>query len=163
MDLRGLLEELVRKKGSDLHIKVGVAPMIRINGRLEPLDCPPATIDYVDGVCEEILTPKQRKEFEDQNEVDFAIGVPGLARFRANLYRQRGSTAMVFRLIPFDPPSLDELNLPPVIRDLALKPRGLILVTGTVGSGKSTTLAAMIKEINDTQRKNIITIEDPIE
>jgi twitching motility protein PilT len=95
--------------------------------------------------------------------VDFAFGVPGLARFRANFYRQRGSTAMVFRLIPFDPPKVEELNLPPIISELALKPRGLVLVTGTVGSGKSTTLAAMVRTINESVRRNVITVEDPIE
>ena len=163
MLIKAFLEEIVKRKASDLHIKVGTCPTIRVDGELEALDAPPPSLDEVEAACEQILTPKQKKEFEATSEVDFAFGVPGLARFRANFYRQRGSTAMVFRLIPFDPPRVSELNLPEVISKLALKPRGLILVTGTVGSGKSTTLAAMIREINDTQHRNIITVEDPIE
>jgi twitching motility protein PilT len=161
--IKAYLEEVVKRSASDLHIKVGTCPTIRVDGGLVPLDAPPPTIDEVQAACDQILTPKQKKEFDETSEVDFAFGVPGLARFRANFYRQRGSAAMVFRLIPFDPPKVTELNLPQVIEDLALKPRGLILVTGTVGSGKSTTLAAMIRAINDTMRKNIITVEDPIE
>jgi len=163
MEIKSLLEEIVRKNASDLHIKVGTCPTIRVDGELEPLDVEPPTLEEVESACTQILTPRQKKEFEDTSEVDFAFGVPGLARFRANFYRQRGSTAMVFRLIPFDPPKVDGLNLPPVIGDLALKERGLILVTGTVGSGKSTTLAAMVREINEKQRRNVITVEDPIE
>lgn len=163
MDIKALLEEIVRRKASDLHIKVGTCPTMRVDGELCPLDVEPPTLDEVEAACEQVLTPKQKKEFDENNEVDFAFGVPGLARFRANFYRQRGSTAMVFRLIPFDPPRIEELNLPPIIKELALKPRGLVLVTGTVGSGKTTTLAAMVREINDNQRRNIITIEDPIE
>ncbi len=163
MEIKSLLEEIVRKKASDLHIKVGTCPTVRVDGELEPLDVEPPTLDEVEAACAQILTPRQKKEFDETHEVDFAFGVPGLARFRANFYRQRGSTAMVFRLIPFDPPCVEELNLPPIISDLALKPRGLILVTGTVGSGKSTTLAAMVRQINEQQRRNVITVEDPIE
>jgi twitching motility protein PilT len=161
--IKAYLEEVVKRSASDLHIKVGTCPTIRVDGELEPLDAPPPTIDEVQAACDQIMTPKQKKEFGETSEVDFAFGVPGLARFRANFYRQRGSAAMVFRLIPFDPPKVGDLNLPKVIEDLALKPRGLVLVTGTVGSGKSTTLAAMIRTINDTMRRNIITVEDPIE
>jgi len=161
--IKAFLEEIVKRKASDLHIKVGTCPTIRVDGNLEALDAPPPSLDEVEAACEQILTPKQKKEFEATSEVDFAFGVPGLARFRANFFRQRGSTAMVFRLIPFDPPRIEELNLPPVIADLALKPRGLILVTGTVGSGKSTSMAAMVRAINDNQHRNIITVEDPIE
>ena len=163
MLIKAYLEEVVKRAASDLHIKVGTCPTIRVDGELEPLDAPPPTIDEVQTASDQILTPKQKKEFEETSEVDFAFGVPGLARFRANFYRQRGSAAMVFRLIPFDPPKVSELNLPTVVEDLALKPRGLVLVTGTVGSGKSTTLAAMIRAINDSLRRNIITVEDPIE
>jgi twitching motility protein PilT len=161
--IKGYLEELVKRDASDLHIKVGTCPTIRVDGDLLPLDAPPPTIDEVEAACEQILTPRQKKEFDETSEVDFAFGVPGLARFRANFYKQRGSTAMVFRLIPFDPPRINDLNLPSVIEDLSLRPRGLVLVTGTVGSGKSTTLAGMLRTINDTVRKNIVTIEDPIE
>ncbi len=163
MLIKAFLEEIVKRNASDLHIKVGTCPTIRVDGELEALDAPPPSLDEVEAACEQILTPRQKKEFEATSEVDFAFGVPGLARFRANFFRQRGSTAMVFRLIPFDPPRIEDLNLPPVIGELALKPRGLILVTGTVGSGKSTSLAAMVRAINDTQHRNIITIEDPIE
>jgi twitching motility protein PilT len=161
--IKGFLEEIVKRNASDLHIKVGTCPTIRVDGELESLDAPPPSYDEVEAACEQILTPKQKKEFEATSEVDFAFGVPGLARFRANFFRQRGSTAMVFRLIPFDPPTVKELNLPTVIEELSLKPRGLILVTGTVGSGKSTTLAAMVRTINENLHRNIITIEDPIE
>ncbi|MFH1313560.1 MAG: PilT/PilU family type 4a pilus ATPase [Candidatus Eisenbacteria bacterium] len=163
MDIKSLLEEIVRKRASDLHVKVGTSPTARIDGILEPLDAEPPTYDEVDAACSEILTPRQRELFDETCEVDFAFGVPGLARFRANFYKQRGTSAMVFRLIPFDPPRIEELNLPDTIRDLALRPRGLVLVTGTVGSGKSTTLAAMVRVINETLRKNVITVEDPIE
>lgn len=163
MFIKPLLEEVVKRKASDLHLKLGAAPTVRVDGLLLALDAPAPTIQDMEGVVEEILTPNQRKEFKETSEVDFAFGVPGLARFRANFYRQRGSTAMAFRLIPFDPPRIDELNLPAIIGDLSLKPRGLVLVTGTVGSGKSTTLAAMVRIINDNLNKNVITIEDPIE
>jgi twitching motility protein PilT len=163
VEIKALLEELVRKNASDLHIKVGTRPTIRVDGELEQVECAAPTLDEVEAACDQTLTPRQKKIFEETSEVDFAFGVPGLARFRANFYRQRGSTAMVFRVIPFDPPRLEELNLPSVLRELALKPRGLILVTGTVGSGKSTTLAAMVRTINENLHKNIITVEDPIE
>jgi twitching motility protein PilT len=161
--IKAYLEEVVKRNASDLHIKVGTCPTVRVDGELEPLDAPPPTMDEVQAGCDQILTPKQKKEFDETSEVDFAFGVPGLARFRANFYKQRGSPAMVFRLIPFDPPKVSGLNLPKAIEELALRPRGLVLVTGTVGSGKSTTLAAMIRTINDTMRRNIITVEDPIE
>jgi twitching motility protein PilT len=161
--LQPFLDEVAKRKASDLHLKLGTPPTIRVDGELVPLDAPPPTLEEMNNAVEEILTPAQKKEFEQTSEVDFAFGVPGLGRFRANFYRQRGSTAMAFRLIPFDPPRVGELNLPPIVGDLALKPRGLVLVTGTVGSGKSTTLAAMVRAINENLRKNIITIEDPVE
>jgi twitching motility protein PilT len=161
--LKPLLDEVVKRKGSDLHMKIGVPPTVRVDGHLVPLEVPVSTNEQMDAAVEEVLSPALMKEFKETSEVDFAFGVPGLGRFRANFYRQRGSTAMAFRLIPFDPPHLSELNLPPILETLALKPRGLVLVTGTVGSGKSTTLAAMVREINDHLRKNIITIEDPVE
>ena len=163
MLLKPLLDEVVKRKGSDLHMKIGAPPTVRVDGQLVPLDVPSCTHEQMDAAVAEVLSPSQMKEFKETSEVDFAFGVPGLGRFRANFYRQRGSTAMAFRLIPFDPPHLKELNLPAIIEELALKPRGLVLVTGTVGSGKSTTLAAMVREINDHLRKNIITIEDPVE
>jgi twitching motility protein PilT len=161
--LQPFLEEVAKRKASDLHLKLGTPPTVRVDGELVPLDAPPATLEEMNNAVDEILTPAQKKEFEETSEVDFAFGVPGLGRFRANFYRQRGSTAMAFRLIPFDPPRVSELNLPPIVEELSLKPRGLVLVTGTVGSGKSTTLAAMVRTINETLRRNIITIEDPVE
>jgi twitching motility protein PilT len=161
--VRELLQEMVKHNGSDLHLKVGTPPTMRVDGHLIPFKVPPPTGEEVDAECDNILTPRQKRIFMETNEVDFAFGIPGLARFRANFYRQRGSTAMVFRTIPFDAPKFDTLHLPPVIRELTKKARGLVLVTGTVGSGKSTTLASMIREVNETMRKNIITIEDPVE
>ncbi|MFH1219847.1 MAG: PilT/PilU family type 4a pilus ATPase [Candidatus Eisenbacteria bacterium] len=163
MYLQPLLAEVVKRKASDLHLKLGTPPTVRIDGVLVPLDAPSPTIEQMDMACDEVLTPNQKKEFTATSEVDFAFGVPGLARFRANFYKQRGSIAMAFRLVPFDPPQVAELNLPAIISELALKPRGLVLVTGTVGSGKSTTLAAMVRVINDNLKKNVMTIEDPIE
>lgn len=163
MFLKPFLEELVTRKASDLHLKMGVPPTLRVDGELVALDVARPSAEQLEQAAEEILTPSQKKEYDGTNEVDFAFGVPGLARFRANFYKQRGSTAMVFRLIPFDPPRIEDLLLPDSVRDLALKPRGLVLVTGTVGSGKSTTLAALVRVINDNLRRNVITIEDPIE
>jgi twitching motility protein PilT len=148
---------------SDLHVKSGVQPLARVHGLLTPLDFPAPTPREVEEVAQQVLTPVQRDHFESTREVDFAFGVAGLARFRANFFVQRGSISMVFRHVPVDIPALEELGLPPVIETLAGKPRGLILVTGTVGSGKSTTLAALIHRINSTLPMNIITIEDPIE
>jgi len=161
--LKPFLEELVTRKASDLHLKMGVPPTLRVDGELVALDVGRPSAEQMEQAAEEILTPNQKKEYDETSEVDFAFGVPGLARFRANFYRQRGSTAMVFRLIPFDPPRIEDLSLPASVRELALRPRGLVLVTGTVGSGKSTTLAAMVRVINDNLRRNVITIEDPIE
>jgi twitching motility protein PilT len=112
---------------------------------------------------EQILTPKQKGQFEDTSEIDFAFSVPGLCRFRANFYKQRGTVAMAFRQVPFGVPAMEELNLPPCLSDMSLRPRGLILVTGTVGSGKSTTLASMIDHLNRTVARNVITVEDPVE
>ncbi|HVP57793.1 MAG TPA: PilT/PilU family type 4a pilus ATPase [bacterium] len=163
MFLTPFLEELVKRKASDLHLKMGVPPTLRVDGELTMLDVARPTAEQMEQAAAEILTPSQKKEYDETSEVDFAFGVPGLARFRANFYKQRGSTAMVFRLIPFDPPRIEDLALPPAVRELALRHRGLVLVTGTVGSGKSTTLAAMVRVINDNLRRNIITIEDPIE
>jgi len=163
MKIKSILEETIAKKASDLHLKAGLPPVLRIDGRLTKLDFEkPSTKDMQD-IADQILSPAQRKRFMEMKEVDFAFGVPGLARFRANFYVQRGSIAMVFRHVPVKILSIDELLLPEVIKKLSHHERGLIFVTGTVGSGKSTTLAAMVREINETSNKNIITIEDPIE
>ena len=163
MNIKMLLEKMIELGASDLHIKPGIPPVIRVNGRLQRTNFPAPAPREMEEIAKKVLTPLQREKFESTREVDFAFGVTGLARFRANFYVQRSSIAMVFRHVPVVIQTIDELGLPPVIRDLALRPRGLILVTGTVGSGKSTTMAAMIQAINQTMNSSIITIEDPIE
>jgi twitching motility protein PilT len=163
MKLRAVLEEMIRCQGSDLHIFVGFPPVFRINGALQPMDHEPVSPDDMVKLAEQILTPKQLKDFETNKEIDFGFGVPGLGRFRANVCKQRGTIAMVFRLVPIEIPALSTLCLPPVIEILCSKPRGMILVTGITGSGKSTTLAAMLQKINGERQEKIVTIEDPIE
>jgi twitching motility protein PilT len=163
MNIKRVLTKMVELKSSDLHVKVGTKPTARVNGELVVIDEPPPTQQDLETVVDQILTPKQKRVFEETREVDFAFGVTGLARFRSNFYQQRGTFAMVFRQVPANIPAFEELNLPPVIEDLAGRPRGLILVCGTVGSGKSTTLAAMIDSLNRRDSKNVITIEDPVE
>jgi twitching motility protein PilT len=163
MKIKVLLEELVQLGASDLHLKPGIPPVVRLNGRLQRLNHPAPTPKNMEEVARQILTPMQREKFEATKEVDFAFGVTGLARFRANCYVQRNTIAMVFRHVPVDIRPLEELNLPPVLKEISMRPRGLILVTGTVGSGKSTTLAGMVQEINRNLNAAIITIEDPIE
>jgi twitching motility protein PilT len=163
MNIKLLLEKMIELGASDLHIKPGVAPVVRVDGNLQKTEFPAPTPQVMEEMARKILTPLQREKFESTREVDFAFGVTGLARFRANFYVQRSSIAMVFRHVPVSIPSMQELNLPPVLSEIALRPRGLILVTGTVGSGKSTTLASMIQTINKTQPSTIITVEDPVE
>ena len=163
MKLRAVLEEMIRRQGSDLHIFVGFPPVFRVNGSLQNMDHENVSPEDMVRLAEQILTPKQLKEFETNREVDFGFGVPGLGRFRANVCKQRGTIAMVFRLVPIEIPPLESLGLPPVIDALCMKPRGMILVTGITGSGKSTTLAAMLQKINHERRDKIVTIEDPIE
>jgi len=158
-----MLQRMMSLGASDLHVKPGVPPLARVHGLLTPLEFPPASPAELEEVAKQVLTPVQRDVFESTREVDFAFGVAGLARFRANFFVQRGSVSMVFRHVPVDIPPLENLGLPPAVEELSTRPRGLILVTGTVGSGKSTTLAAMIHRINTTLPLNIITIEDPIE
>jgi twitching motility protein PilT len=164
-DLHEALRYVVRKEGSDLHLKVGSRPIARIHGRLEPIEqYELLTADETERVLREMLTdPEKLTEFERDGEVDFAYAVEGLARFRLNAFRQRGSVSIVARVIPFAVRTIDELGLPPVMGELADEERGLILLTGTTGSGKSTTLAAMIDQINETKPRHIVTIEDPIE
>lgn len=154
---------MISRGGSDLHLKAGLQPVIRVDGKLTHLEFDKPTPKDMEAVAEQILSPAQKDRFKKTREVDFAFGVAGLARFRANFYVQRGSIAMVFRHVPVEIMAIDDLNLPQAVKKVAVLPRGLVFVTGTVGSGKSTTLAAMIKEINETANKNIITIEDPIE
>ncbi len=163
LDIKNILRAMISRGASDLHLKVASPPVLRINGSLSMLDMAAPTVQDMVAVAQQILTPSQREHFEKTREIDFAFGVPGIARFRANFYVQRGSIAMVFRHVPVEIKTLEELGLPPVLRDLALKPRGMILVTGTVGSGKSTTLASMVDIINTERHSHVITVEDPIE
>ncbi len=161
--LHDFLKEMVERGASDLHLTPGAPPMIRIRGDLHPLDYPPLKPQDTRQLCYSILTDAQKHRFEEQLELDLSFGVRGLSRFRANIFMQRGACAGAFRLIPYQIRSFQELGLPPVVNDLCTKPRGLILVTGPTGSGKSTTLAAMIDKINTDRREHIVTIEDPIE
>jgi twitching motility protein PilT len=157
------IKTMVEKKGSDLLLKVGRAPTVRVAGELEQMDLPPLTPQDLKALAEQLMQPKQLKDFMETKEADFAIGVPGVGRFRVNVYWQRGTLAFAFRVIPYEVKTIEELRLPKILEDIAIKPRGLVLVTGVTGSGKSTALAAMINHINTNRRVNIITIEDPIE
>ena len=161
--LRRALEEMVRAKASDLHLKVGRPPVLRVHGELSETALPVIRPEDAKRCAEQILNARQREEFTERKEIDFAIGVQGLGRFRVNLFQQRGTLGFAFRAIPFEIPSLSDLQLPPVLEQISLTPRGLVLVTGVTGSGKSTTLAAMIRHLNDRRSANIVTIEDPIE
>jgi twitching motility protein PilT len=163
MDFRKILEEMIARGASDLHMKIGCRPTIRVDGHLLAIDEPPVTQKDLEGIVEQVLTPEQRDEFARSREIDFAFGIAGFARFRSNFYYQRGTIALAIRHVPLGVPAFEDLNLPPMVEQLALRPRGLVLVTGTVGSGKSTTLAAMIDSINRRVARNVITIEDPIE
>src|SRR5947207_1903206 len=157
------ITQMVQRNGSDLLLKVGRPATIRVNGDLVALETSPLKPEELKSLAEQIMTPRQVKEFAEHKEADFAIGVPGVGRFRTNVYQQRGTVAFAFRAIPYEVKQLRELNLPTVLEEIALKPRGLVLVTGVTGSGKSTALAAMINHVNTNRRVNIITIEDPIE
>ena len=161
--LHDFLKEMVEQGASDLHITPGVPPMIRLRGELVPLDYPPLKPQETRQYCYSILTDAQKHRFEENKELDLSFGVRGLSRFRANIFMQRGALAGAFRLIPYQVRNFQELGLPPIVQDLCRKPRGLILVTGPTGSGKSTTLAAMVDRINSDRREHIVTIEDPIE
>ncbi len=161
--LHDFLKEMVERGASDLHITPGVPPMIRTRGELIPLDYPPLKPTETRQLCYSILTDAQKHRFEENQELDLSFGVRGLSRFRANIFMQRGALAGAFRLIPYQIRSFQELGLPAVVNDICSRPRGLVLVTGPTGSGKSTTLAAMVDKINTDRREHIITIEDPIE
>ncbi|MBI4456258.1 MAG: type IV pilus twitching motility protein PilT [Acidobacteria bacterium] len=163
LSLAELLQKLVDLNGSDLHLGANTPPRIRMNGKLLPLDGSPLTPADTKKLVYSIMTDAQKYKYEENLELDFSFGIKGLARFRANVFTQRGVVSGVFRLIPFEIKSFEQLNLPPVVKKLCDKPRGLILVTGPTGSGKSTTLAAMIDKINSERNQHIITIEDPIE
>lgn len=157
------ISQMVQRQASDLLLKVGRPPTIRVNGDLQALPMQPIRPEELKHLAEQIMTPRQVKEFAERKEADFAIGVPGVGRFRTNIYQQRGTLAFAFRAIPYEVKTLKELLLPEVLETIALKPRGIVLVTGITGSGKSTCLAAMINHINRHRRVNVITIEDPIE
>src|SRR3989454_2772364 len=154
---------MVQRNASDLLLKVGRPATIRVNGELVGLDTAPLKPEELKSLAEQIMTPRQVKEFAEHKEADFAIGVPGVGRFRTNVYQQRGTVAFAFRAIPYEVKTIKDLSLPPVLEEIALKPRGLALVTGVTGSGKSTALAAMVNHINLNRRVNVITIEDPLE
>ncbi|MBI2354974.1 MAG: type IV pilus twitching motility protein PilT [Deltaproteobacteria bacterium] len=163
INLHQLLKTLVEANGSDLHITTNSPPQIRVDGKLTPLDYPPMNQVETKQLCYSVLTESQKHKFEEENELDLSFGVKGLSRFRGNMFVQRGAVAGVFRVIPYKILSFEELSLPPIVVELAAKPRGLILVTGPTGSGKSTTLASIIDYINVNRREHIVTIEDPIE
>lgn len=163
MDMTSLLRETKERDASDLHIIAGVAPGFRINGELAPMDETKLTPEMTRSLVYQLLTEEQKKIFEEKGYLDFSFSFSGVGRFRVNAHLQRGSVAAACRLLPISPPSFSELGLPELILDLALKPKGLVLVTGPTGSGKSTTLAAMIDHINENRSVHIITIEDPIE
>jgi twitching motility protein PilT len=158
-----LLKTLVDQGGTDLHITTNSPPQIRIDGKMVPLQVPPMTAPETKNLVYSVLTDNQKHRFEEDLELDFSFGVKGLARFRANVFLQRGAVAGAFRTIPWEIKGFRELGLPEVVATLCEKPRGLILVTGPTGSGKSTTLAAMIDKVNSERHEHIVTIEDPIE
>ncbi len=158
-----LLTIMYEKGASDLHITTGVAPTIRVDGKLTPLSSEPLQPQDTKRLCYSILTEAQKQKFEEEWELDLSFGVKGLSRFRANIFMQRGAVAGAFRTIPFRVRTFEELGLPAVAKELCKKPRGLVLVTGPTGSGKSTTLGAMIDKINSERQEHIVTVEDPIE
>src|SRR5882672_11068597 len=158
-----LLQTLVENSGSDLHITTDTPPQIRVHGHLKPLDLPSLGPAETKGLVYSVLTDAQKKRFEEALELDFSFGIRGIARFRCNVFNQRGAVAAVYRVIPEQIKGFNELGLPSVLANLAERPRGLVLVTGPTGSGKSTTLAAMIDKINQERKDHILTIEDPIE
>ena len=164
MELNDILRIAVKGNASDIHLKAGLPPMFRVDGALMPLKSGDRLLpEYLDRVLEYISTPGQRAHFEKNHEVDLAYSVPGLGRFRVNAFMQRGTVGIVFRVIPFGVKTIEQLNLPSVVERVSMEPRGLVLVTGTTGSGKSTTLAAMIDHINSNKTCHLMTIEDPIE
>lgn len=164
MEIYSLIKLVVNKRASDLHLKVGSPPVLRIDGVLVPLqDLPQLTTQDTEYIFEQVTTSEQRSTFARDLELDFAYGVHGMGRFRVNVLQQRGTLSLAFRTIPFKIPSIDEFELPQILKILIRRPRGLILVTGHTGSGKSTTLTAMINYLNENERRHVIMIEDPIE
>lgn len=161
--LRDLLQEMVKMGASDLHLTVGIPPMVRIDGNLVRTEHEVLTADMTLKLAYSIMNEKQRKKFEENNELDLSFGLENLSRFRCNVFRQRGNVAVALRQIPFKIKTFEELGLPKVVAELANLPRGLVLVTGPTGSGKSTTLASIIDKINRERHDHILTVEDPIE
>ena len=161
--IQDFLRIVIEKGGTDLHITAESPPIMRVNGVLTPLPFPPLSSNDTRALCYSVITESQRHRFEEVQELDFSFGIRGLSRFRGNLFLQRGAVGAAFRLVPYSARPLAELGLPPVVAELTKLPRGLILVTGPTGSGKSTTLAAMIDKINRERREHIVTLEDPIE
>src|ERR1700674_681083 len=161
--LSELLKKMIEMGGSDLHITTNSAPRVRVHGRLRPLDMPPLTAADTKSLAYSVLTDAQKHRFEENLELDFSFGLKNLARFRGNVFNQPGAVGAVFRTIPWEIKGFDALGLPTVIKGLCDKPRGLVLVTGPTGSGKSTTLAAMLDKINSEREEHMITVEDPIE
>ncbi|KAB2962464.1 MAG: type IV pilus twitching motility protein PilT [Thermoanaerobaculia bacterium] len=161
--LNALLKAMVEQGGSDLHITTNSPPQIRVDGVLRPLNMPPMTPSETKQLTYSILTDNQKHRLEETLELDLSFGIKGLARFRANIFHQRGAVAGAFRQIPYEIRGFRELGLPPIIEKICEKPRGLVLVTGPTGSGKSTTLAAMLDKVNRERHEHIITIEDPVE
>ncbi len=162
-NLHQLLKAMIDRGASDLHITTGTPPQLRVDGKLVPLKTPPLTAIETKQLCYSVLTDSQKHRYEEENELDLSFGVRSLSRFRANLFTQRGAVGGAFRAIPFQIRQFQDLGVPPVVSELAKKPRGLVLVTGPTGSGKSTTLAAIIDRINTERHEHIVTIEDPIE
>ncbi|MFA7095702.1 MAG: type IV pilus twitching motility protein PilT [Gammaproteobacteria bacterium] len=163
MDIAELLAFGVKNNASDLHLSAGLPPMIRVDGDIRRINLPPLDHKTVHGLIYDIMNDKQRKDYEEFLETDFSFEIPGLARFRVNAFNQNRGAGAVFRTIPSNILTLEQLNCPPIFKDISDQPRGLVLVTGPTGSGKSTTLAAMLNYINETRFAHILTIEDPIE
>ncbi|MGH0037797.1 MAG: type IV pilus twitching motility protein PilT [Myxococcota bacterium] len=162
-NMHQLLKAMIEKGASDLHVTTGTPPQLRIDGKLHPLKMPPMSPQETKQLCYSVLTDAQKHRFEENSELDLSFSVQKLSRFRGNIFIQRGNVAGAFRAIPFKIKSFEELQLPPVVTELSKKPRGLILVTGPTGSGKSTTLASIIDRINSERSEHIVTVEDPIE
>ena len=163
VSLHQLLKTMTEMSGTDLHVTTNSAPQIRVDGKLRPLDLPPLSAVETKQLAYSVLTDAQKHRFEETLELDFSFGIKGLARFRANVFSQRGAVAAVYRTIPYEIRGFKDLGLPPVIAAICDKPRGLVLVTGPTGSGKSTTLAAMLDKINSERHEHMLTVEDPIE